>query len=74
MNRLPSEKEGWEASSDAERQSVAFRKYSEQPYRRAKEMEKNNRALCLVAQRLRGTSASRTQQFQTDESLIISHQ
>jgi len=34
LNRLPSEKEGWEASSDAERQSVAFRKYSEQPYRR----------------------------------------
>lgn len=40
MNRLPSEKEGWEASLDAERQSVALRKYSKQPYRRAKEMKK----------------------------------
>lgn len=30
LNRLPLEKEEWEASSDAERQSVAFRKYNEQ--------------------------------------------
>lgn len=31
MNRLPSEKKWWEASSDAERQSVAFREHCEQP-------------------------------------------
>lgn len=35
LNRFPSEEE-CEANSDAERQSVAFRKCSEQPYKRVK--------------------------------------
>lgn len=64
LNRFPSE-EGWEASLNAERQSVAFRKCREQPYKRVtKKMDermKKRKALCLAAQRLRDTSATRIQ-------------
>lgn len=39
-----------------------------------KKWKKHNRALCLMAQKLRGTSPRDTKQFQPDDSLIISAQ
>lgn len=38
-----------------------------------KRWKKPNRALCLMVQKLRATSPSNTKQFQTDDSLIITH-
>lgn len=38
-----------------------------------KKWKKHNRAICLMAQKLRDTSPSNTKQFQPDDSLIIAH-